>query len=112
MKLRALFTALILGAAALTAVPAKAQAMDPCTVYLCMAGISGFGLSGGPACVVPIQFWHAAAPAGLAVYDNSGFDAPASYAARSAYLMTCPGATTGTNAAVFAAIMAQWGSIP
>lgn len=112
MKLRSLFTVLMLGATCMMSAPSRAQAMDPCSVYLCMAGISGFGASGGPACTVPVQYWHLVAPAGLAVYDNSGFNAPASYSLRRTYLMSCPGSTTATNAAVLEAIMTEWGMIP
>lgn len=107
MKLRALFTILTLGAASLTNAPAHAQTVDPCTVYMCMAGISGAGTSGGPACAPALTYWHSA----LAVYSPY-FNPPASAARRKAYLLTCPGATNATNAAVLAAIIAEWGSVP
>jgi hypothetical protein len=113
MKLRALFTTLALGAACLTTIPASAQTVDPCTVYLCMAGISGFGASGGPACAPALAYWHAPTPAGLAVYHPpQGFNPPASAASREEYLLTCPGATTANNTAVLQAIMSTWGSVP
>lgn len=107
MKPHALFTALALGAACLTAAPIHAQTVDPCTAYLCMAGISGAGTSGGPACAPALTYWHTA----LAVYSPY-FVPPASAALRKAYLLTCPGATTATNAAVLGAIIAEWGSVP
>lgn len=113
MKFRSLLTAMVMGASCLVAIPSKAQSVDPCSVYLCMAGISGFGTTGGPACVAPIKFWHTPAPAGLAVYNPpQGFNPPASYATRRAYMMSCPGATDLTNAAAMEAILAQWGMIP
>jgi hypothetical protein len=111
MKLRILCPILALGMA-VGANPAHAQTFDPCSVYLCMAGIAGAGASGGPACTVPIAFWHTTAPAGLAVYDEEGFDAPASLAARQTYLMTCPGAQVSSNAGILSAIIAEWGSVP
>lgn len=111
MKLRILSPILALGLATSTNL-IHAQTVDPCSVYLCMAGISGAGASGGPACTAPIAFWHAIAPAGLAVYDEEGFDAPASLTARQTYLMTCPGAQVLSNAGILSAIIAEWGSIP
>jgi hypothetical protein len=107
MKLRPLLATVALGAACLTTVPSHAQGVDPCTVYMCMAGISGAGTSGGPACVPSLTYWHTA----LAVYSPY-FNPPASAARREAYLLTCPGATTATNAGVLSAIIAQWGSVP
>lgn len=113
MKPRALFTTAALGAACLITNPTQAQTIDPCTVYLCMAGISGFGASGGPACAPALVYWHAPTPAGLAVYHPpQGFNPPASAARREAYLLTCPGATTASNTAVLQAIMSTWGSVP
>jgi hypothetical protein len=92
--------------------PVHAQAFDPCTVYMCMAGISGEGATGGPGCAPALFFWHDVAPAGLAVYDYFGFDAPASYALREAYLSSCPGADYLSNAAIVQEILAEWGSEP
>lgn len=107
MKLRALLTTFALSTASLIVTPTHAQAVDPCTVYLCMAGISGFGASGGPACAPSMVYWHTA----LAVYSPY-FNPPASLARREAYLLTCPGSTTTTNAGVLQAILSQWGSVP
>lgn len=86
--------------------PARAQAPDPCTVYLCMAGMSGSGTTGGPGCAgavatfFSIQVW------------SPWFNGPATAMARQTYLMSCPGATTGTNAAIMSAIISQWGQVP
>lgn len=112
MKLRALATTLAFGVAASLAAPAHAQLPDPCTVYLCMAGISGSGSTGGPVCIAPIAFWHMASPAGLAVWGPYGFIPPASYALREAYLTACPGSSVATNEAVLQSIMTEWGSEP
>lgn len=107
MKMRLLVVGLMFGAAALLDTPARAQTVDPCTVYTCMAGISGFGASGGPACTPTIAYWHSA----LAVYSPF-FNPPASAALRKAYMATCAGANTVSNAAVFTAIMSTWGWEP
>jgi len=108
MNLRALFATLTLGAASMITAPVQAQTVDPCTVYMCMAGISGFGATGGPACAPALVYWHTA----LAVYSPY-FNPPASAARRRTYLApACPGANTSTNTAVLSAIMAQWGWVP
>lgn len=113
MRLRALFATIALCTAGLITTPTHAQTIDPCTVYLCMAGISGFGASGGPACAPALTYWHSPTPIGLAVYHPpQGFNPPASAARREAYLLTCPGATTASNTAVLQAIMSTWGSVP
>lgn len=110
MQLRVLIATLAVGAVA-SSTPVHAQTVTPCDVYLCMAGISGFGTSGGPACAPSLAFWHAPTPAGLAVYSPY-FIPPASAAVRRNYLMTCPDAQLATNAAVLNAIIAEWGSVP
>ncbi len=107
MKICSFALGLTLSLIALHATPARAQTVDPCTVYICMAGISGFGASGGPDCTAAVAFWHSA----LAVYSPY-FNSPASAARRDAYMKTCKGATTATNAAVFTAIMTTWGWEP
>lgn len=108
MKLHPLLVAFALGTAAtLTIAPVRAQSVDPCTVYTCMAGISGAGASGGPACAPSLAYWHTA----LAVYSPY-FNPPASAARRRAYLMTCPGAQVATNAVVLTAIINIWGYVP
>lgn len=110
MQLRTLF-ANVAVSAALSITPAHAQRVDPCAVYTCMAGVSGYGATGGPACPPSVAFWHAPSPAGLAVYSPY-FIPPASAALRRAYLMTCPGAQVATNAAVLTTIISMWGSLP
>jgi hypothetical protein len=92
---------------------ATIQGAEPCTLYLCMAGISGTGSSGGPACDAPIAYWHASAPMGITVSGSSSFDAPDSLGLRRAYLSSCPGATnTPQNAAILQTILDVWGSAP
>lgn len=106
VKFRFLLSTLILGAAALSSSSTYAQAMDPCSVYTCMAGISGVGASGGPACAVPIQTFFS-----IVVMDPY-FDAPATSAARQEYLATCKGSSDAGNAAILAAIISEWGTTP
>lgn len=110
MQLRTLIATLALGAVA-SSTPVHAQTVTPCEVYLCMAGISGYGASGGPACAPAIAFWHAPSPAGLAVYSPY-FVPLASATLRRTYLMTCPGAQVASNAAVLTTIITEWGSVP
>lgn len=114
MKLRTVFATLAFGTAVgVVTTPARAQVIDPCTLYVCMAGISGSGLTGGPGCAPALVYWHAPAPAGLAVYVVGVFVPPASAAARMAYMKTCqPGLDAPTNVAWLGAIMTAWGSIP
>jgi len=111
MKLRALLITSVLGTVASLS-PVHAQAPDACTIYNCMAGISGYGTSGGPACTPSLIWWNTPTdPAGgLAVYDESGFDGLASYPVRETYLTVgCPQASIATNAAILQSIMNQWG---
>lgn len=108
MQLRILFVTMTLGAISLITAPVHAQTVTPCEVYLCMAGISGYGLSGGPACEPSYTYWHTA----LAIY-NPYFNAPASAARRRIYLLSCkPGSTFASNATVLESIMKTWGKIP
>lgn len=106
MKLRAPLLNLVLGTAALVMTPARAQVVDPCTVYACMAGMSGAGASGGPGCGPATTLFFS-----IAIFDPY-FDAPATSMARRHYLASCPGADASTNAALLNAIIAQWGSVP
>lgn len=106
MNLRALFAAFACVAAGLAIDSARAQSADPCTVYMCMAGISGAGKSGGPGCTSATTTFFS-----IVVFDPY-FDAAATSMLRRQYLMTCPGATTATNAALLNAIIAEWGSVP
>ena len=71
-----------------------------------MAGISGAGATGGPACTAPIAAFHA-----IQIWDPE-FDSGATAAARGAFLMTCPGAQVATNLAILDAIIKEWGYIP
>jgi len=108
MKVQALGLALGAGIAALLAMaPLRAQGADPCTVYTCMAGLSGSGATGGPACAPALAYWHGA----LAVYSPL-FNPPASAARRAAYLRSCPGASHAGNSAILVAIIAAWGWVP
>jgi len=111
MRLRGLLATATLSAACLVTPPARAQTVDPCTVYVCMAGISGFGASGGPDCATALTYWHAPTPAGLAVYHPpQGFDAPASVVERQTYMESC--VTITVNPDVVSAIIAMYGSEP
>ena len=90
--------------------PAQAQAPDPCTLYLCMASISGQGSK--PAnCIPSTTYWGIPVEAGgFAVYYYGVFVPPASYMVRQTYLNSCPGATnTANNSTILNAIMSQWG---
>ena len=106
MLLRILFATATV-AVGLSIAPAQAQTVTPCEVYLCMAGISGAGATGGPACAPSLAYWHIA----LAVYSPY-FNPPASASRRRQYLMTCPGANVATNAALLTVIIRTWGSVP
>jgi hypothetical protein len=106
LKLRTLFTTLAIAAAAsLTSAPVLAQ-MVPCNSYTCMAGMSGAGATGGPGCEPATQAFFS-----IVIYDEEGIDFPATALARQTYLMTCPGATTGTNLGILEAIIAEWGMV-
>lgn len=103
MKLPTLFITLALGAAAsLSTAPVHAQ--DACPSYLCMAGMAGSGTTGGPGCAAPTQAFFS-----IIVVDEEGIDFPATSAARRIYLMTCPGATTATNATILNTIITKYG---
>lgn len=106
MKLRPLLAALTISATGLAVGTAHAQSADPCSVYTCMAGISGSGTTGGPACTAPIAAFHA-----IQVWDPE-FDSGATATARRQFLMSCPGAQVATNLAIVEAIIAQWGYSP
>ncbi|MCS3809791.1 hypothetical protein FHY19_002851 [Xanthomonas arboricola] len=106
MKLRTTAANFVLAAAlglGLSA-PARAQTVDPCSVFLCMAAVSGFGAPSAE-CAAPITAFHA-----IQIWDPY-FDSPATAAARRTYLMTCPGASV-PNQAVLEAIISQWGYTP
>lgn len=107
MKRRTRSAVLALGVAAgLHMTPMHAQSSDPCAVYMCMAGISGAGASGGPACIPATTYFFS-----LVIFDPS-FDAAATSQLRRSYLMTCPGANVATNAVLLNTIIAEWGAVP
>lgn len=106
MQLRILLAALAISTTGLTVGIAHAQGVDPCSVYTCMAGISGVGASGGPACAAPIAAFHA-----IQIWDPE-FDSGSTASARREFLMTCPGVQEPTNLAILNAIIAEWGYIP
>lgn len=113
MKLQALFATVIGGVAVTTS--ARAQVLpDPCTLFQCMAGQEGVvGADGGPGCIAPLEYWHAVAPLGLAVYHPpQGFNPPASAALRRTYMSTCPGASDSSNAAILELIITEYGYLP
>jgi len=107
MKLHSLInaTALALIAATGFSTPVQAQAPDPCSMYLCMAGMSGQGTS-GPECAAPIAAFH------MIQVWSPWFNPPATAMARQNYMMACPNAAVGTNAAIMASIIATWGYTP
>lgn len=105
MQLRRVFATLSLGAT-LSVTPTHAQAVDPCTVYTCMAGISGNGAGGGPGCVLATNVFFA-----IAVFDPY-YDAAATAQLRRQFLTACPGASVATNVAVLNAIIARWWWLP
>jgi hypothetical protein len=113
MKLRAFVATVVLGTVA-SVTSVHAQAPDPCTLYNCMAGMPGVvGMSGGAACEPAFTYWHAIAPAGLAIYDPyDGFDSPGSAALRQTFLSGCPGSNDATNAAILQTIISEYGYIP
>ncbi|MDM0090469.1 MULTISPECIES: hypothetical protein [unclassified Variovorax] len=84
--------------------PSPAEAAEPCEVFLCMAGVSGYG-SPGPGCTTAIAAFHA-----IQIWSPK-FNAPATALARRTYLMGCPGATS-PNQAILEAIIVQWGYTP
>lgn len=116
MKLRSQLAALSLAALGVAgfSTSAQAQAPDPCTLYLCMASISGDGTP-SPSCTGTILFWHTPSPSGLAVwtyYPVVKFWEDISYQVRQQYMNSCKGATdTPTNQAVSNAIMSKWGRV-
>lgn len=105
MKLSAFMITTALGVVALTTTAAHAQSVDPCSVYTCMAGISGSGATGGPACGPAIDMFFS-----IVIFDP-WYDAQATAMARRQFMMTCAGADIATNAAILNAIIAEWGYI-
>ena len=105
MKLRALIATLVLGVAATITAPV-AHAQNSCYSYMCMAGLAGFGASGGPGCAGGVASFFA-----IVIFDPY-FDPVATSNARRVYLMTCPGANVAENAGILAAIIAEYGAVP
>jgi len=107
------FSALLAGALGLATASGSihAQSVDSCTVYTCMAGLSGYGTSGGTACEAALNYWHAATPAGLAVY-HPYFNPGASAARRRSYLMQCKFSQLATNAIILNTIINTLGYDP
>lgn len=99
-------TLVLLLSVATSAVPAHARNAAACNSFLCMAGVTGVGAPGGPACAGPIAAFHA-----LQVW-NPYFNAAATASLRRRYLMTCPGLRTPGNLAILNAIIARWGYRP
>lgn len=106
MKLRTLCAtlALPLGIGVGLSAPTHAQAPEPCAVFMCMAGVSGYGAS-GPECTPSIATFHA-----IQVWSPY-FNSSATAAARRMYLSGCPGAT-GVNQGALEAIISTWGYSP
>lgn len=100
MKLHALSITLILAACSL-ATSARAQSVDPCNVYTCMAGISGVGATGGPSCIPATNYFFD----DLVVWDHKGFDESATAALRTIYMNNCVGAQFASNEAILQTIV-------
>lgn len=89
------FLALVAGMSLAPAV--HAQAMLPADVFICMAGLSGLaGAPGGAACTPAQQTFFDE----LVVYDEEGFDAPATAELRYMYMLMAPGAQSPSNLAI------------
>ncbi len=109
MELRLASATLALAVGLVLAPAGKAQSVDPCSVHACMAGISGFGASGGAACAPAMDFFFDS----LVVWDWSGFDMPATWALRYMYMNYCPGvAAAPSNQAIAATIADVWYAVP
>jgi hypothetical protein len=106
MKLSTLLTAITISTTALIVGSVHAQGVEPCSVYTCMASVSGVGTPGGPACTTPIAAFHA-----IQVWDPE-FDSGSTAAARRKYLMTCPGVEVPANLAILNTIISKWGYTP
>ncbi len=107
MKLRNVFASLALCAmTAFASTSARAQGVDPCSTYMCMAGISGFGATGGPICSASYTTFFL-----MQVWDP-WFDPEATSTLRRGYLMSCPGANGPTNEGILSEIIAIWGMVP
>lgn len=81
-------------------------AIGACDSFICMAGMVQ-GAGGGPDCVPAARAFFS-----ITVYDELGYDAPATAAARAAYLSSCPGAIAETNGPILSAIIGIYGTVP
>ncbi|MFA1262790.1 hypothetical protein ACCQ21_07550 [Xanthomonas axonopodis pv. desmodiigangetici] len=108
MTLRSMVTTVALAAALGLGLsyPVRAQTADPCSVFICMAGVIGAGVS-GPDCTTPIAAFHA-----IQVWSPA-FNPPATATARRQFLMTCQGVVTEpVNQATLELIIAKLGYTP
>lgn len=106
MKLRTISATVALAAALGPgfSAAARAQGADACSVFLCMASVSGYG-SPSPGCTAPIAVFHS-----IQIWSPH-FNPPATAVARRSFLMACPGATA-PNQAILESIIVQWGYTP
>lgn len=110
MQRLSMLTAFILCGIGFTfATTAHAQTTIPaCVDFTCMAGVSGYGTSGGAACAPSLSRYLS-----YAVYDEEGFDAPLTAVERYLYMAECPGVVP-VNSAVqsFIAFDSWWYNVP
>jgi len=107
MKLRALVTTVVLGAAvSLTTAPAHAQ--DNCPSFVCM---SAYPTSNdNPGCAPHIMAFFSPT---LYIYDEEGIDWPATALNRALFLNECTGVIDNPiNAGVSDGIIAAYGMMP
>lgn len=107
MKMLALSMILAL-AAGLGLTPSAHAQTTPNYVFTCMAGISGFGSSGGAACTSATNYFFET----LVVWDEEGFDAPATAALRTMYMSLELGTSVSTNRAIANEIVNVWYGTP
>lgn len=109
MKVRSVSAVVAMAMGISLAPGARAQVIEPCVVHMCMAGMSGYGASGGLACGPATDFFFGS----LVVWDWSGFDMPATWALRYLYMNDCPGVlATPANQAIAASIAYTWYAVP
>ena len=88
--------------------PAARAQSTPNYVFTCMAGISGYGSSGGAGCTQATNYFFET----LVVWDEEGFDAPATAALRTMYMSMDPGTSISTNRAIVTQIVNVWYGTP
>lgn len=108
MKMLTLSMIITLAAGLGLAPSAHAQSTAPGDVFVCMAGISGYGSSGGGACTSATNYFFDT----LVVYDEEGFDAPATAALRYMYMSFDPGVSISANQAIANQIVNVWYGTP